>query len=48
MALGKSVTEEVIPMTERLCGLKLEVDDDNSSGWGGCDEVCNEGLLQGF
>ena len=48
VALGKSVTEEVIPMTEGLCRLELEVGDDNSSGWGGRDEVCNEGSLWGF
>jgi hypothetical protein len=48
VALGKSVTEEVIPMTEGLCRSKLEVGDDNSSGWGGRDEVCNEGSLWGF
>ena len=48
VALGKSVTKEVIPMMEGLCGSELEVDNNNSSGWKGCDKVCNEGLLQGF
>jgi hypothetical protein len=48
MALGESATEEIIPMTEGLCRSKLEVGDDNSSGWGGRDKVCNEGSLWGF
>ena len=48
VALGESVIEEVIPMAEGLCRSELEVGDDNSSGWGGRDKVCNEGLLWGF
>ena len=48
VALGKSATEEIIPMTEGLCGLELEVGGDNFSGWGGRNEVCNKGSLRGF
>jgi hypothetical protein len=48
MALEKSVTEEVIPVTKGLCRSELEVGDDNSSGWEGHGEVCNEGSLWGF
>ncbi|KAI0270203.1 hypothetical protein BGY98DRAFT_937578 [Russula aff. rugulosa BPL654] len=48
VALGESATEEIIPMTEGLCRSELEVGDDNSSGWGRRDEVCNEGSLWGF
>jgi hypothetical protein len=48
VALGKLVTEKVIPITEGLCRSELEVGDDNSFGWEGHDEVCNEGSLWGF
>ena len=48
VALGKSATEEIMPMTEGLCGLELEADDDSFLVGEGVTKYAIRGRCGGF